>query len=169
MYLWLLVWFILKLKLSKFFKNSTSINLHLAPKFSIQNEMLLNSSIYERFYYDSLKCKLCAHTSLDRRKDTRRQKRKQSFQTKIMKSKIHCHKRNKYEMKAEFLTFQSTYDSLHTNIHEQRNINFKRRRKFDGTSDFSAIQTSVLCHGAASCDSERSKWEHFKNQKKYHY
>ena len=46
-------------------------------------------------------------------------------------------------MKAEFLTFQSTYNSLHTNIHEPRNINFRRRRKFDGTSVFSAIQTSV--------------------------
>ena len=84
------------------------------------------------------------HTSLDRRKDTRQQKPKQSFQTKIMKSRIHCHQRNMYQMKAEFLTFQSTCDSLHTNIHEPRNINLKRRRKFDGTSVFSAIQTSVI-------------------------
>ena len=83
------------------------------------------------------------HTSLDRRKDTRRQKPKQSFQTKIMKSRIHCHQQNTYEMKAEFLTFQSTYDSLHTNIHEPRNINFRRRGKFDGTTVFSEIQTSV--------------------------
>ena len=30
------------------------------------------------------------HTRLNRRKDTRRQKSKQSFQTKIMKSRIHC-------------------------------------------------------------------------------
>ena len=60
-----------------------------------------------------------------------------------MKTRIHCHQRNTYEMKAEFLTFQSTNDSLHTIIHEPRNINFKRRRKFDGTSVFSAIQTSV--------------------------
>ena len=46
-------------------------------------------------------------------------------------------------MKPELLTFQLTYVSLHTDIHEQRNVNFKRRRKFDGTSVFSAIQTSV--------------------------
>ena len=83
------------------------------------------------------------HTSLDSRKDTRRQKSKQSFQTKIKKSRIHCHQRNTYEMKAEFLTFQLTYVLLHSNIHERRNISFKRRRKFDGMSVFSAIQTSV--------------------------
>ena len=85
------------------------------------------------------------HTSLDRRKDSRRQKSKQSFQTKIKKCRILCHQRNTYEMKAEFLTFQSTYISLHTKIHEPRNVNFKRRRKFHGTSVFSAIQTSVEC------------------------
>ena len=56
---------------------------------------------------------------------------------------IHCHQRNPYEMKAEVIAFQLTCVSLHTNIHEPRNINFKRRWKFDGTSVFSAIQTSV--------------------------
>ena len=80
---------------------------------------------------------------MDHRKDTRRQKSKQSFQTKIMKSRIHCHQQNMYEIKAEFFTFQMTYVSLHMNIHEQRNVNFKRRGKFDGTSVFSPIQTSV--------------------------
>ena len=56
---------------------------------------------------------------------------------------IHCHQRNPYEMKAEVLAFQFTCVSLHSNIHEQKNINFKRRWKFDGTSVFSTIQTSV--------------------------
>ena len=60
-----------------------------------------------------------------------------------MISMIHCHQRNPYEMKAEVLIFQLTYVLLHTNIHEPRNINFKRRWKFDRTSVFSAIKTSV--------------------------
>ena len=60
-----------------------------------------------------------------------------------MKSRILCQQQNMYQMKAEFLTFQSTYNSLYTNIHEPRNINFTRRRTFDGTSVFSVIQTSV--------------------------
>ena len=49
------------------------------------------------------------HTCLDRRKETRRQKSKQSFHIKIMISMIHWHQRNSYEMKAEVLTFQLTY------------------------------------------------------------
>ena len=96
------------------------------------------------FFPNMIKWFSFPENSLDPRKDTLRQKPKQSFQTKIMKSKIHYHQQNTYEMKAEFLTFQSTYDSLHTNIHDPRNINFKRRIKFDGTSVFSAIQTSVI-------------------------
>ena len=83
------------------------------------------------------------HTSLSGRKEACRQKSKQSFQNKIMKSRIHCHQRNPNEMKAEVFTFQSTYVLLHTNIHEPWNINFKRRWKY-GTSAFSAIQNSVF-------------------------
>ena len=52
-------------------------------------------------------------------------------------------------MKAEFLTFQSTYVSLRSIIHEPRNISFKRRRKFDGTSVFSTIQT--ICTKICQC------------------
>ena len=76
------------------------------------------------------------------KKHARHQKSKQSFETKIMKSRIHWHQRNWYEMKAEIFTFQSTYVSLHTNSHGLWNINFKRRWKFDGTGVFFAIQTT---------------------------
>ena len=83
------------------------------------------------------------HTSLDRRKDSRRQKRKHRFKTQILKSTINCHPQKWYQMKAEVSIFQTTYVLLHTDIHELHNVNFKRRWKFDGTRVFSAIQTSV--------------------------
>ena len=79
------------------------------------------------------------------KKVARRQKTKQGFKSKIMKSMIHCHQGNWYEMIAEVFIFQMIHVSLHESIHELWNINFKWWWKLDGASVFSAIQTSVGC------------------------
>ena len=49
------------------------------------------------------------HTSLDRRKDSRRHKRKNCFKTQILKSTINCYPQNWYQMKAEVSIFQTAY------------------------------------------------------------
>ena len=60
-----------------------------------------------------------------------------------LKSVVNVHPKYQEKMKAEILTFHMAYISLGTEVPERLKGNFKRLKKFDGTSVYSSIQTSV--------------------------